>query len=63
MTQANLILFACRDDGTVPVIKALSDTEGLAVDAAANDILAEHRSCDVVEVWADSALTAVVRRQ
>ena len=62
MAETNIILFGCREDGTVPMIKALTDGETQNAYQAAQAFLAEHDSCSSVELWAEDNLLATVRR-
>lgn len=61
-TEDFYTLLCARIDGVAPVVDVIPAEDIDIVRRRARQLLAEHRSCERVEVWRDGALREEVRR-
>jgi hypothetical protein len=60
-TEDFYTLLCVRPDGVAPVVDVVPAVDMDMVRHRARKLLAEHRSCDRIEVWRDGALLEEVR--
>jgi hypothetical protein len=62
VTEEDFYTLLCvRADGVAPVVDVIPAVDMDGVRRRARHLLAEHRSCDHIEIWRDGALLEEVR--